>query len=408
MKFSKSQLSWLSYDPAASAYALITRTVVAPVFLTHCAKNIMSDAQITSSWSLIASAAGITAGIISVFCGPAADARRKKVRLTALFTITGILSCLAYLIPALQTPTLILGISFTGIMSFMAAGSFYDSLLINISSPQERDKLSTTGYALGYAGGLCSFLLCLLSLSFSGGMEKFFTFSFLISALWWFAGSLPLFCNVRETARTAPAVPVKITDTLKFIICNKNILCFLIAYFLYIDGVGTILLAATPLAAGLDISTNMIMVTILMLQLIGLPATLFYGKLAEKYSARKMIYCAITVYIIIAVLVTIMSFCRDITVKQGLFFIVAFLVGTSQGGIQALSRSFFSKIIPGERAAELFAVYNIFGKFTTIVGPVLIAAATLCWNKAELGITMLLLPFAAGFILLTKVKVPEN
>ena len=125
------------------------------------------------------------------------------------------------------------------------------------------------------------------------------------------------------------------------------------------------------------------MLTILALQIIGLPFTLLYGKLAEKFSAKRMIYIAIAVYFLIAVIVTVMSFCPDLRVRQILFYTAAALIGTSQGGIQSLSRSLFSQIIPAERAAELFAVYNIFGKFTTIVGPVLIFIATGLWDKAE-------------------------
>ncbi len=408
MAFSKDKISWLAYDPAASAYALIVRTVVAPVFLEHFARNILTDSQITSRWSLAASAAGIVAGIITVFSGPVVDARRKKVQMVALFTSLGVLSCLAYLIPALQTPGSIIAISFCGIMSFMASNSFYDSLLISITTPAERDRFSSLGYALGYAGGLCSFLLCMGLSSLSRNIETFFYGSFIIAALWWGCGSLPLLCNVKEPPAGKQISKIKIKETVNFIFSQKNILLFLIAYFLYIDGVGTILLAATPLAAGLGISTNMIILTILLLQLIGLPATLIYGKLAEKFSAKNMIKTAIIIYITIAIVVTAMSLCSDIKIKQTLFFLTAFLVGTSQGGIQSLSRSVFSKIIPHERSAELFSVYNIFGKFTTIVGPVLIAIATFFWDKAELGISMLLLPFILGFILLSKVKVPEN
>jgi UMF1 family MFS transporter len=183
---------------------------------------------------------------------------------------------------------------------------------------------------------------------------------------------------------------------------------FLIAYFLYIDGVGTIMMQATLIAASLAIDTTAIMITILALQVIGLPFTLLFGYLAEKISAKFMICTAVIIYMIIAVLVTVMSFSGNLQLRQFLFYTVAVLIGTAQGGIQSLSRSFYSKIIPKERAAELFAVYNIFGRFTTIVGPVLIACSTFFWDKAELGITMLTVPFILGFILLSKVKVPEN
>ena len=407
MKLDKQQLAWLIYDPANAAYAMIVRTVAAPVFLAACAKGIWSDSQVTSFWSLTASAAGLAAGVLAVIVGPKVDAKKRKVPMVLTFTMLGVVSVLSYLLVPHGVPQLVLAISFVGIASFMVSNSFYDSLLIDISTPSERNRLSTVGYALGYGGALISFLLCLPLMKIAGG-TYFFKGAFVIAAVWWLTGAMPLFFKVRENSAECAARCVRFTETCRYIFSQKNILLFLIAYFLYIDGVGTILLAATPLASGLKISGTMIMLTILALQVIGLPCTLIYGKLAEKYSAKSMIYIAVAVYFLIAVIVTVMSFCTDLFIRQILFYTAAALIGTSQGGIQSLSRSLFSRIIPSERAAELFAVYNIFGKFTTIVGPVLIFIATKLWDKAELGITMLALPFALGAWLLTRIKVPNR
>ena len=407
MKLNKQQLAWLLYDPANAAYAMIVRTVAAPVFLAVCARGIWSDSQVTSFWSLTASGAGLAAGAISVFIGPKADANCRKVPAVACFSLLGIISALSYTLLPQTMPHAVLAISFTGIAAYMAANSFYDSLLINLSSPEQRDRLSTAGYALGYGGALLSFLLCLPLMKISNG-AYFLKGAFIIAALWWFAGALPLFLTVKENKHGGRSDAIKFSETFRYIFKQKNILLFLIGYFLYIDGVGTILLAATPLAAGLKISSNMIMMTILALQIIGLPCTLLYGKLAEKFSARTMIYSAIVTYILIAAAVTAMSFCADLQTRQILFYAAAALIGTAQGGIQSLSRSLFSRIIPAERAAELFAVYNIFGKFTTIVGPLFILIATALTGKAELGITMLIIPFTAGIILLSKVKIPTE
>ena len=406
MALSRQQFSWLLYDPANAAYALIVRTVIAPVFLGICARNILSESEVTSLWSLTASAAGICAGAVSVLCGTRADAGKKKVAFLGIFTAAGIIFSLAYLfIP--RTPLMVLIVSFAGIMCYMAANSFYDSLLSEVALPQERDRISTTGYAWGYAGGLLSFLLCLPLLFMQDG-KWMFSGTFIIAALWWGMGSMPLFLNVREKKCSSPAARRHLKETFKFILSQKNILLFLIAYFLYIDGVGTILLAATPLATGLQIPVSHIMLTILALQILGLPFTLLYGRLSSRFSAKKMVLTAIAIYGMIAIIVTVMSFCSDLKTRQMLFYTAAALIGTSQGGIQSLSRSLFSKIIPAERSAELFAVYNIFGKFTTVVGPLFITVATLCAGRAELGITLLLLPFSAGALLLTKVKVPEK
>jgi UMF1 family MFS transporter len=415
MKFTTAQKAWLLYDPAISAYAMIVRTVVAPIFLAHCAANIFQPSQCSEYWGYAGSFAGIAAGAISVFCGPKIDAHSRKVQSVAFFTITGILSTLAYiaipeLLPADILPWAVLAVSFCGIVSFMGANSFYDSLLINISEPAGRDTISTLGYALGYAGALCSFLLC-IPLIFIAGGKYFYYGAFLIAALWWGIGSLPLFKNIREKRRSAGTEIhyVSLKDTLKFIFLQKNILFFLIAYFLYIDGVGTIMMQATLIAKGLELTDLSIMITILALQITGLPFTLLFGRLAAKFTAKTMIFTAIFIYIAIAVIVTAMSFTTGDRLRQILFYTAAALIGIAQGGIQSLSRSVFSRIIPRERAAELFAVYNFFGKFTTIVGPLLlIPLAVLFWNKAELGITLLIIPFSLGAILLTKVKVPEN
>ncbi|MBR7155876.1 MAG: MFS transporter, partial [Lentisphaeria bacterium] len=176
---------------------------------------------------------------------------------------------------------------------------------------------------------------------------------------------------------------------------------------LYIDGVGTIMFAAAPLATGLKISTQYLLITILGLQFLGLPFTLLFGKLAQKFSARAMICTGIIIYAVVSILAGIMSAVQSLAVRQMLFVAIAFLVGTAQGGIQSLSRSLFSRLIPPERAAELFSVYNIFGRFTTIIGPLMmIPLATWLWGKAELGITLMLIPAAIGFILLRKVEIP--
>ena len=405
MKYTSQQLSWLLYDPANAAYALIVRTVFAPLFLGYCAKGIYTDSQITSSWSICASVAGIIAGVISIFCGPWADRRRKKRFMVLLATAIGIVSTAGFILLPGAMPKAVLALSFTGLMSYMIANSFYDSLLPGIAAPQEQDQLSTTGYAWGYAGGVGSFLLCLAPVFLLQAPYSFYC-AFGIAAVWWSLGTIPLYRNVRESDSAPSAHHLK--ETFSYIFKEKNILLFLISYFLYIDGVGTILLAATPLADGLKISATHLLITILALQFIGLPCTLLYGRFAGRFSARALIITAIIVYITIALLVTAMSFCADLPTRQVIFIICAALIGTSQGGIQSLSRSLFSRIIPAERAAELFAVYNIFGKFTTIVGPFFILIATTFTGKAELGITMLIAPFIAGAILLSRVKIPSG
>ena len=230
MKYNKQQLAWLLYDPANAAYAMIVRTVAAPIFLVACAKGIWSDSQVTSFWSLTASAAGLAAGAFAVIAGPKVDAKKRKVPMVLIFTLLGVLSTLSYLFVPQGMPLIVLAISFTGIASFMASNSFYDSLLIDISTPAERNKLSTTGYALGYAGALFSFLLCLPLMKLSGG-AYFFKGAFIIAAVWWLLGAMPLFFKVKEQQVVNVVKAVKFTETCRYIFTQKNILLFLIAYF---------------------------------------------------------------------------------------------------------------------------------------------------------------------------------
>ena len=406
MKLNKSQWSWILYDPACSAHALIVRTLFAAIFLEVCADGLVPQNRITSLWASTASFACLAAGLISVCLGPLVDARHKKVQALAVAALSCIASCFAYCFCRHGDWQWVLAISFAGIAAFAAANSFYDSLLPEIAAPEVRDKISSLGFALGYAGAIVAALICLpLTFMLEGVLAL--RLSFVIAGTWFLLLTLPLLFNVRENS-TQPAKKTKnLLQTFSYIWQNKNIFIFLIAYLLYIDGVGTIMFAAAPLATGLKISTQYLLITILGLQFLGLPFTLLFGKLAQKFSARTMICTGIIIYAVVSILAGIMSAVQSLAVRQMLFVAIAFLVGTAQGGIQSLSRSLFSRLIPPERAAELFSVYNIFGRFTTIIGPLMmIPLATWLWGKAELGITLMLIPAAIGFILLRKVEIP--
>lgn len=183
---------------------------------------------------------------------------------------------------------------------------------------------------------------------------------------------------------------------------------FLVAYFLYIDGVGTIFMMAAPLSQDIGIPPGWLFGTILALQLLGFPFTILYGRLARRIPARKLVYLAIGIYVLITLIVGIIPSLGSADAKLAAFLIAAFLIGTSQGGIQSLSRSLFSELIPRERASEFFGFYNIFGKFTTVLGPILIGVAVWLFGRSEYGITLLAVPFLAGAWLLSRVAVPSE
>ena len=237
--------------------------------------------------------------------------------------------------------------------------------------------------------------------------------AFVLAGAWWILFSLPLMLVVRENPPAGSAKRwydgfAQLYLSLKTAFGNRNSRIFLIAYFLYIDGVSTILLMAAPISVEIGMSQMMLMGAILGLQVIGFPATVLCGKLAERFSARKVVYAALTLYVIVAILLGVISQCGSYPVKLTLFLLAAFLIALVQGGIQALSRALFGMLVPEGKAAEFFGVYNIFGKFTTILGPVLVYCAGMLWGRSEYGIVMLIGPFILGGWLLSKVKFPEQ
>lgn len=404
MAFTKAQWSWLLYDPANAAYALIVRTVFAPVFFLSAATAVWGEVKSTEYWGYTASLAGICAGIFSLATGNYADLHHKKRLFLGICSAVSIITTIILPFTGHMPPVVILVLFFFSMAGYMSANSFYDALLTDIAAPEERDRLSSTGYAWGYIGGMIPFIP-VMAIAFLLPEWTFFA-AFWMTALWWGCGTVPVLKNTFEHNTCHRRIDLAVS--LKFIMRTPLLRTFLIAYFLYIDGIGTILLIATPIAATLQISSGFLMVIILALQLIAFPFTILYGKLSSRFGTRRMILCAIGVYVLIAVLTGILSFTADIKLKQILFVFIAFLVGTSQGGIQALSRSLFSRIIPPERTAELFGIYNFFGKFTTILGPVMIGIAVHFLGRPELGVTLLAIPFICGGIMLKKLPLPPE
>ena len=227
-------------------------------------------------------------------------------------------------------------------------------------------------------------------------------YAFIIAAVWWLVLTLPALYLIRET-RKERDLSLNFISNFKSLLKNKNILLFLIAYFLYIDGVGTIYTMATPIADDIGITTPQLLAVILGLQFLAFPCTLLYGKLSSLYPPRNLVLAAIGIYFLISVLALLLSIPALHGYRLHIFIVLAVLIGTSQGGIQSLSRSLFSRIVPSAHAAEFFGFYNLFGKFTTIVGPLLIGIVTVCGGKPELGIAFLAIPFVLGGFLLTKV-----
>ena len=413
MKFSRAQISWILYDMANAAFALIVRTVFAPMFYKNYAAVGMDPATATSSWGLVSSAAGLLAGILAPWLGAMADAGGGRKRCLGGFMAAGLLAVVGLCFAGTGDSTLVLTLYFVSLVSYMGSNSFYDSLLVDVSPRGSLHRLSTVAYAWGYIGGLIPFFFC-LGIMFLAGSDSMagMKISFLIAAAWWCFLALPLFRNVRERRSGERISPLdgfrRLAATAREIGRYRNVVLFLVAYFLYIDGVGTIFMMATPLSVDIGISSAWLLCTILALQFLAFPFTMLYGRLSRVVPARTLVYWAIGVYVLVSLLCGVIPSLTSPTHKLWVFLAVAFLIGTSQGGIQSLSRSLFSRLIPRERASEFFGFYNIFGKFTTVLGPILIALAAGVSGRSEYGIALLVIPFVAGGLLLSRVKFPEE
>lgn len=404
MKLDTAQKSWVAYDMANAAYALIVRTVFAAIFFKYCADGIWGKENTTAYWGYICSLAGIAAGAVSITLGFFADKHNCKKKYLAFFVLAGVLATAGTAFVQQGMAWWVLGLSFISLGCYMSANSFYDSLLIAAAPVSLRDKLSSFAYACGYVGGVIPFIPCLVLSFLMSDKIMAIRYSFFIAAFWWLLLTLPMLFLLKEKKEnTERDRSLNFVSNFKELLKNRNVLLFLVAYFLYIDGVGTIYTMASPIAADIGITTPQLLAVILGLQFLAFPCTLFYGRLSDRFHPRNLVLAAIGIYVLISLLALLLAIPLFKEYRLGIFITLAVLIGTSQGGIQSLSRSLFSRIVPADKAAEFYGFYNLFGKFTTIVGPLLVGMATALWGKAELGIAFLAVPFLAGGYLLTKV-----
>ena len=298
------------------------------------------------------------------------------------------------------------------VVGFSGANIFYDALLVIVSPRNARHRISALGFALGYLGGGLLFLLNVLmtlkpALFGLADAAEGVRWSFVTVAIWWAVFSIPLFVGVEEPIPQSGRRAIDLSSTfgaLKQTASNlrqyRVAWLFLLAYWLYIDGVDTIVRMAVDYGLSIGLPSDSLIIALLMVQFIGFPAALVFGRLGERYGARRGIWIAIWVY----VGVTIFAFFMDSQVEM---YILAAIIGLVQGGIQALSRSMFSQMIPLEKSAEFFGFYNVVGKAAAIFGPFLMGWVTVTTGDPRIGILSILVLFFAGMIVCRKVQEPD-
>ncbi len=385
--YTKQEISWMMYDWANSAHSVIVVTLL-PIFFDSVASYTADSVSSMSTWGYATSIAMAIVAIAAPFLGVFGDIRGMRKRLFAGFVILGVAAVALMAFTPLMDFTsstaaagrvagLILALYIISVIGFDASAIYYDAFLTDITTPERMDRVSTMGYGLGYIGGSTIPLVIFLVMNLVGvPMLTCLAVIFALTAVWWLVFSLPLLKNCRQTS----GKPYEKGDvgrsirgvgaTIKEIIDNKPMLVYILAYFFYIDGVHTVISMATTYGTNLGLDSTGMMVALLLVQVLGLPFCLLYIRLSAKFGARFMVGVGICVYMFICVFA---FFMRDLWQ----FWVLAVLCATSQGGIQALSRSMFGKLIPDkDRSGEFFGFFDIFGKFSSIMGPALVGVVS--------------------------------
>lgn len=375
-KLSLQEKSWILYDWANSAYAAIVMASILPVFFKSLTKASGVAPNIADSyWGYGTSIVTFLVALLAPILGTIGDYKGMKMRLFRVFLVIGITSTAALAFSPNWLGLLLLYM--VSIIGFSGSNLFYDAFIVDVTSEENMDRISTYGYALGYIGGstipfVASIALIMFGEQFGIPKATATRISFLLAAIWWVVFSIPILKNVKQVyyIESEPRIILtsfrRLFKTFKSIRAYKHIFLFLVAYFFYIDGVGTIIRMATVYGDSVGIDSTTLILTLLAVQVVAFPFAIIYGSLAKKFGSYKMILVGITMYIIICLFSYRINSALD-------FWILALLTGTSQGGIQALSRSYYSKMIPKENANEFFGFYDVFGKFAAIIGPALFA-----------------------------------
>ncbi len=379
----KAIFGWSMYDWANSAFATTIMAGFFPVFFKQFWSVGVDPTVSTARLGLANSLAGITVALLAPILGAIADKGTAKKKFLMFFAYMGALMTSAlYLISKGNWPLAVVLYVF-GSIGFAGANVFYDALITAVASEKKMDFVSALGFSMGYLGGGLLFALNVWmtlqpdTFGFANDREAV-SFSFLSVGIWWGMFSIPIILFVKEPERTeaAPGASLvragflQLKETIEEIRHLKAIFLFLAAYWLYIDGVDTIIRMAVDYGMSIGFDKNDLIIALLIVQFVGFPAAIGFGYLGGKIGAKRAIFLAIGVYLGISIWAAFMQ-------EKHEFYIMAIMIGLVQGGIQALSRSFYAKIIPANRSAEYFGFYNMLGKFAAVIGPVLMGGVGL-------------------------------
>ncbi|MEK9786358.1 MAG: MFS transporter, partial [Gammaproteobacteria bacterium] len=401
------------YDWANSAFATTVMAGFFPIFFKQYWSQDTAITQSTFYLGVGNSIASLIIVLLAPVLGAMADTGGLRKRMLAAFATIGVVATGAlYLVEAGLWPFAIL-LYAIAVVGFSGANTFYDALLIIVAPSEKRHRISALGFALGYLGGGLLFLINVLmtlkpELFGLADAAQGVRWSFVTVAIWWAVFSIPLFLYVEEPLpmqgkRKADIrkTLTALTDTAKNLARYRSAWMFLLAYWLYIDGVDTIVRMSVDFGLSIGLSSDNLITALLLVQFIGFPAALVFGRLGERYGALRGIWICIWAY----VGVTVFAYFMETALQM---YILAAVIGLVQGGIQALSRSLFSQLIPPEKNAEFFGFYNVVGKAAAVFGPVMMGTIAHVSGNPRLGILSVALLFFAGMFFFRRVQEPAR
>ena len=409
--------SWTLYDWGNSAFATTIMAAVLPVYYTGVAASNLAPNIATAYWGYTASFSALLAAIIAPILGAVADIRGSKKTFLTIFMAVGVTAtALLYFI---QSGDWLLASIFFAFGNIGFAGSlvYYDALLPHVARPEEMDAVSSRGYAMGYIGGgillAVNVIMIMVLPGLVPGLDTVLMtrLSFVTVSVWWFVFTLPLLINVKEpprriekgedTSHVVAASFRRLGKTFKEIRRYRDLSLSLLAFWVYSNGIGTIIVMATAYGNELGFSQTTLIGTLLMVQFLAAPFSILFGRLSKRVGNKRAIYLSLVIYTLIAVSGYFMY-------HEWQFWVLGVAVATVQGGSQALSRSLIGKMMPKSKSAEFYGFFSVFEKFASVLGPLLFGVVSTIMGESRLSIASLVVFFGLGIYLLSLVNVDRG
>lgn len=404
-KLTKLEFKWICYDMGNSAFILLVATIL-PIYFNYLSSSQgVAEHNYLSYWSYAASISTLIVALAGPILGTLADYKDHKKKIFLTCAMLGALALACFWIPSSWLVFLVLFIAAK--VAYSLSLIVYDSMLTDITTEERMDAVSSKGYAWGYIASVVPFIISLIFVlmydKIGMTLKTAMMIAFILNAVWWIASTLPLVKSYKQKYYIEPeAHPAldtfaRLKDTLMKAKEQKKVFLFLFAFFFYIDGVYTIIDMATAYGTSLGLNTTGLLLALLLTQIVAFPASLTFAVLSKTKDTASLIKVAIIAYFLIALFAVQLD-------KQWEFWVLAVAVGCFQGGIQALSRSYFAKIIPENASGEYFGLFDICGKGASFLGTMLIGVVTQITGKQNIGVAALSIMFVIGYLIFNKVS----